>query len=112
MGTDALLSAILSGVLSPSAQPSEFGHAAVTVADIEEVRSSVPTDMIFLPVGIPHIFALWSQGWLSVGLRGYSSATVHLTITRVTTSMLFVLRMVTRFWCSTLRIELCRKQVH
>lgn len=37
MGTDALLSAILSTVLRPSAQPSEFGRAAVTVADIEEV---------------------------------------------------------------------------
>lgn len=49
MGTDALLSAILSGVLSPSAQPLEFGHAAVTVADIEEVRSSVPTDLALLP---------------------------------------------------------------
>lgn len=42
MGTDALLSAILSTVLRPSAQPSEFGRAAVTVADIEEV-SDVPT---------------------------------------------------------------------
>ena len=38
MGTDALLSAILSGVLRPSAQPSGFGLAAVTVADIEEVQ--------------------------------------------------------------------------
>lgn len=37
MGTDALLSAILSGVLTPSTQPSEFGRAAVTAADIEEV---------------------------------------------------------------------------
>ena len=39
MGTDALLSAILSTVLRPSAQPSEFGRAAVTVADIEEVSN-------------------------------------------------------------------------
>lgn len=38
MGTDALLSAILSGVLRPSAQASEFGRAVVTVADIEEVH--------------------------------------------------------------------------
>lgn len=37
MGTDALLSAILSGVLRPSVQPLEYGRAAVTVADIEEV---------------------------------------------------------------------------
>lgn len=38
MGTDALLAAILSGVLRPRAQSKEFGRAAVTVADIEEVR--------------------------------------------------------------------------
>lgn len=38
MGTDALVSAILSGVLRPDVQPSEFGRAAVTVEDIEEVR--------------------------------------------------------------------------
>ncbi|CAM9500512.1 unnamed protein product [Sphacelaria rigidula] len=36
MGTDALVSAILSGVLRPDVQPSEFGRAAVTVEDIEE----------------------------------------------------------------------------
>jgi len=39
MGTDALLAAILSCVLRPSAQPKEYGRAAVTVADIEEVRA-------------------------------------------------------------------------
>lgn len=37
MGTDALLAAILSGVLRPSAQPMEFGRAAVTADDIEQV---------------------------------------------------------------------------
>lgn len=47
MGTDALLSAILSGVLRPSAQPSEFGRAAVTVADIEEVRPQ-SCELLFL----------------------------------------------------------------
>ncbi|CAB1104246.1 unnamed protein product [Ectocarpus sp. CCAP 1310/34] len=36
VGTDALLAAILSGVLRPRAQSKEFGQAAVTVADIEE----------------------------------------------------------------------------
>eukprot|EP00752_Nemacystus_decipiens_P005990 g5409.t1 len=36
MGTDALLAAILSGVLRPSAQPMEFGRAAVTADDIEQ----------------------------------------------------------------------------
>lgn len=58
MGTDALLSAILSGVLRPSAQPSEFGHAAVTVADIEEVRSNVPTYAVCssLPMGVLSLF--------------------------------------------------------
>lgn len=45
MGTDALLSAILSGVLRPSAQASEFGRAAVTVADIEEVRDGDMTEV-------------------------------------------------------------------
>ena len=54
MGTDALLSAILSTVLRPSAQPSEFGRAAVTVADIEEVSilhlplSAVPRVLPFI----------------------------------------------------------------
>lgn len=37
MGTDALLAAILSGVLRPRRQPMEFGRAAVTVDDIEQV---------------------------------------------------------------------------
>lgn len=45
MGTDALLAAILSGVLRPSAQPMEFGRAAVTADDIEQVG--------FLLVSIP-----------------------------------------------------------
>ncbi|CAM9308071.1 unnamed protein product [Scytosiphon promiscuus] len=36
MGTDALLAAILSGVLRPSHQPKAFGLAPVTAADIEE----------------------------------------------------------------------------
>ena len=38
MGTDALLAAILSGVLRPSDQPMEFGRASVTADDIEQVR--------------------------------------------------------------------------
>lgn len=41
MGTDALLAAILSAVLRPSAQPMEFGRAAVTADDIEQVRSLI-----------------------------------------------------------------------
>lgn len=42
MGTDALLAAILSGVLRPSPQPKPFGLAPVTAADIEEVRPPHP----------------------------------------------------------------------
>lgn len=51
MGTDALLSAILSGVLRPSAQPLDFGRAPVTVEDIEEVMCG----SIFQPLARRHV---------------------------------------------------------
>ena len=63
MGTDALLAAILSGVLRPGAQPKGFGYAAVTAADIEEV-GAVPRVRVGRTATPPtafHIIDLRSQ---------------------------------------------------